>query len=100
MYNKDEHAHKMIDLYHPAIPIKSNRGGSGFLLHKTQSPSPRVGLRPKPNFFTYVVKPEPEPEPDKSPTYLVNFSSIEKAQAQSMKPEPDQSPKKSGPTHL
>jgi hypothetical protein len=37
------------------------RGGSGFLLHKTQSPSPRVGLRPKPNFITYVVKPEPKP---------------------------------------
>jgi hypothetical protein len=51
----------------------------------------------------YVVK--PEPKPDKSPTYLVNFSSPKKpkpkkAQAQSMKPEPDPSPKKSGPTHL
>jgi hypothetical protein len=44
---------------------------SGFLLHKTQSPSP---------------------------TYLVNFFKHEKARAQSMKPNP--SAKKSGPTHL
>jgi hypothetical protein len=36
-----------------------NRGGSGlFLLHKTQSP--RGGLGPTPDFFTYVVKPEPD----------------------------------------
>jgi hypothetical protein len=33
-------------------------------------------------------------------TYLVNFSNPEKARAQSMKPKPDSSPKKSGPTHL
>jgi hypothetical protein len=42
--------------------------------------SPRVGLRPKPNFFTYVVMPKPEPH--KSPTFIVNFSSLKK-------PEPE-----------
>ncbi len=54
------------------------RGGSGFLIDNTQStsPSPRVGLGPKPDFFIYVVKPEPEPE--LSLTYLVNFSSLKK----------------------
>jgi hypothetical protein len=36
--------------------------------------SPKVGLGPKPNFFTYIVK----PEPDISLTYLVNFSSPKK----------------------
>jgi hypothetical protein len=46
--------------------------GLGFLLHKTQSLM--VGLGPKLDFFTYVVK----PEPDKSPTCLENFSSLKK----------------------
>jgi hypothetical protein len=50
------------------------RSGSGFLLHKTQSLSPRVRLGPKPNIVIYVVKPEPE----ESPTYLVIFSSLKK----------------------
>jgi hypothetical protein len=59
------------------------RGGSGFLLKKTQSPSPRVGHGNKPNFFIYVVKPEPELRLTKK-----------------IRPEPDPSPKKSGPTHL
>jgi hypothetical protein len=48
----------------------------GFLLYKTQNPSPRVGLGPKPNFFIYVVKPEPKPKV--SLTYLVNFLSPKK----------------------
>jgi hypothetical protein len=47
------------------------RGGPCFLLNKTQSPSPRVELGPKPNFFIYVVKPKPK----LSPPYLVKFSS-------------------------
>jgi hypothetical protein len=66
-----------------------NRGGSSFLLNKTQSPSLRVGLEPKPDFFIYVVKPEPE----LSQTLVVNFSSPKN-------PEPDPSLKKSGPTYL
>jgi hypothetical protein len=50
----------------------------GFFLHETQSPSTRVGLGPKPDFFIYVVKPEPEV----SPTYLVNFLSPKKPEAE------------------
>jgi hypothetical protein len=65
------------------------RGGSGFLLNKTQSPSTRVGLGPKPNFFIYVVKPEPE----LSPTYLVNFSSPKKPKPEVLSPSPTQAQK-------
>jgi hypothetical protein len=66
---------------------RARRSGSGlgFLLHKTQSPSLRVGLGPKPNFFTYVVK----SKPDKKLNLLSKFFKPEKTQAQSMKPKPD-----------
>jgi hypothetical protein len=43
--------------------------------NKNQILSPRVELRPKPDFFIYIVKPEPEPKPEFSPTYLVTFTS-------------------------
>jgi hypothetical protein len=73
-------------------------GGLGFLLHKNQSPSPRVGLGPKPNFFHFCRKAQALAliKPD----LFSKFFKPKKAQAQSMKPEPNPSPKKSGPTHL
>ena len=62
-----------------------HRGGSGL------SPSPRVRLGPKPNFFIYVVKPEPEPK--LSPTYLVNFSSPKKSEPKVWSPSPTRAQK-------
>ncbi len=70
---------------------RSSGSGSGFLINKTQSPSPRVGLGPKDNFFIYVVKPEPKPE--LSPTYLVNFSSPKKPEPEVWSPSPTRAQK-------
>jgi hypothetical protein len=69
--------------------VRAQRLGSDFLLHKTQSPSPRFGLGPKPDFFTYVVK----PEPNKSTTYLVNFSSPKEPKPKVWSPSPTQAQK-------
>jgi hypothetical protein len=51
----------------------------GWAYNKNQILSPRVRLRPKPDFFIYIVKPEPE----LSPTYLVTFSSPKKPEPES-----------------
>jgi hypothetical protein len=68
----------------------TSRGGSG-LSPKTQSP--RVGLGSKPNFFTYIVK----PEPNKSPCYLVNFSGPKKPEPKVWSPSPTRAPQKNRP---
>jgi hypothetical protein len=57
-----------------------------------------VGLGLKPNFFIYLVKPDSMPY--LRTACLVTIFKPKKAQVQSMKPNPDPIPKKSGPTHL
>jgi hypothetical protein len=70
----------------------------GLFLNKNLNPSPALGFGLKPDLLIYLVR--PNLKTDLSPTYIINFYKVAKTLAKITKPEPNLSPKKSGPTNL